>query len=279
MRIFLTGSKGFIGQAIDEALQIAGYQVEGYDIKDGDDVLDAKSVAERMNGCQVVIHLAAIENPSAYQVMQTNLLGTWNVLNAACEIKADKILFASSVDALGVFQGEGIPRYLPLDDNYPCHPKTSYSISKKLAEDMCYHFSNSTGIPVICFRPPGVWDESTYHRIIATRKERPEYEWNPYWEYGAFLDIRDLTSAIILALQKEVSGFHSLLLASDDITTSGMTSLQLVKKIHPHVPWKGGTEYESKPYQSLVKAENAKRLLGWSPIYSWERFLSTGPFE
>lgn len=272
MQIFLTGSEGFIGQATNEALHNAGYQVEGYDIQEGYDVLDTESIAKRMNGCQMVIHLAAIEDQLAYQVMQTNLLGTWNVLSAASQIKVDKVLFASSVDALGVFQGEGIPKYLPLDDNYPCHPRTPYSISKKLAEDMCYHFSNSTGIPTICFRPPGVWDESTYRRITAARKERPEFEWEPYWEYGAFLDVRDFTSVIIMALQKDISGFHSLLLASDDITTSGMTSLQLVKKIHPNVPWRGGIEYESKPYNSLLRTENIKRLLGWSPEYSWEKY-------
>jgi UDP-glucose 4-epimerase len=272
MRIFLTGSRGFIGQAINEALHNAGYQVEGYDIKDGHDVLDAESIIQRINRCQMVIHLAAIEGQSAYKVMQTNLLGTWNVLNAARQFKVDKVLFASSVDALGVFQGEGIPEYLPLDDTYPCHPKKPYSISKKLAEEMCRHFSGSSGIPTICFRPPGVWDESTYHKITAARKKRPEYEWDPYWEYGAFLDIRDFTSAVMMALQKDISGFHTLLLSSDDITTSGMTSLQLVKKIHPNVPWRGGIEYESKPCNSLVKTENAKRLLGWSPKYSWGKY-------
>lgn len=274
MKIFLTGSKGFIGQAAHEAFGNAGYQVEGYDIKDDHDILDSESVAKQMIGCQMVVHLAAIEDQTSLRVMQTNLLGTWNVLNAASQIKVEKLVFVSSADALGVFQGEGTPKYLPLDDDYPCHPKTPYSISKKLAEDMCYHFCHSTRIPTLCFRPPGVWDTSTYRRIAAARKERPEYEWDPYWEYGAFLDIRDFTSGITMALEKDFSGFHCLLVASDDITTSGMTSLQLIKKIHPNVSWRGGIEYESKPYKSLIRTDNAKCLLGWFPKYSWEEYLN-----
>jgi nucleoside-diphosphate-sugar epimerase len=58
------------------------------------------------------------------------------------DLTFEKIIFLSSVDALGIFQGEGIPKYLPLDDDYPCHPRAVYSISKKLAEDMCRFLVN-----------------------------------------------------------------------------------------------------------------------------------------
>jgi UDP-glucose 4-epimerase len=125
---------------------------------------------------------------------------------------------------------------------------------------------------IICFRPPGVWDESTYFKISAARKERPEYEWDPYWEYGAFLDVRDLAEAILLALQKDIPGFHSMLLASEDITTAGMTSLELVNKLLPHTPWRGGKEYELTPFGALVKSKKAAVTLGWSSHYSWWKF-------
>jgi nucleoside-diphosphate-sugar epimerase len=273
MRVLITGNKGFIGQEVERKLVSVGFQTIGYDIKDGYDVLNTDLLTKCATGCQVIIHLAAIEGQAPAKVMETNLQGTWNILSAAKETNAEKIVFLSSVDALGIFQGEGIPKYLPIDDDYPCHPVEVYSISKKLAEDMSRFFSELTGIPVICLRPPGVWDESTYHQIVANRKKRPEYEWVPYWEYGAFIDIRDLADAVLASIEKIKSKFHCLLLASDDITTSGMTSLELVRKLHPGVKWNGDKEYDQDLFKSLVNTDNAKHILGWSPKYSWKRFL------
>jgi UDP-glucose 4-epimerase len=272
MRVLVTGNKGFIGRRVEQRLVDAGHDVVGYDIIDGYDILNPELLGKRAEGCKAIVHLAAIEGQPDTKVMETNLIGTWNILQAGNQAKVGKIIFISSVDVLGVFQGEGIPKYLPLDDDYPCHPVSTYSISKKLDEDMCLYFSQRTGIPTICFRPPGVWDESTYLTITNARKKRPEYEWDPYWEFGAFLDVRDLAEAILLVLQNEIKGFHTLLLASNDITTSGMTSLELVKKLQPDVPWKGGPEYKSAPFSALVKSKRARELLGWSPRYSWREF-------
>jgi UDP-glucose 4-epimerase len=272
MRVLITGNKGFIGQHICSRLAEAGFQTQGFDIVDGDDILNAQSLARKADGYEVIIHLAAIEEPSPTRTMETNLQGTWNVLCAAKENNVKKIIFMSSVDALGVFQGEGTPVYLPLDDDYPCHPRTPYALSKKLAEEMCHFFSDSTGISIICLRPPGVWNEATYYQILAARKKRQAYEWDPYWEYGAFIDVRDLAEAVLAAVQKRINGFHCLLLASDDITTSSQSSLDLVNKIHPGVKWNGGKEYDLDPFKSLVNTNQAKNLLHWSPKFTWRKF-------
>jgi UDP-glucose 4-epimerase len=272
MRILITGNKGFIGRVVSKELSNAGYEIEGFDISEGNDIINCKLLNNRMNGCKIVIHLAAIESENDVDTMNVNLLGTWNVLQSARNNRIEKIIFTSSVDVLGVFQGENNPIYLPLDDEYPCHPKSTYSISKILAENMCQHFYNTTGISLFIIRPPGVWDENTYIKIQSARKEKPEYEWNPYWEYGAFIDIRDLAKAIRMALESKVSGFHKNLIASDDITTSGITSLELVHKLLPKVKWKGGKEYQEKPYKSLVITDGIKQLLNWAPEYSWVRY-------
>ncbi|RPI13881.1 MAG: NAD(P)-dependent oxidoreductase [Ignavibacteriae bacterium] len=272
MRVLITGNKGFIGREVERKLVSVGFQTTGYDITDGFDILNADLLTQSAAGCKYIVHLAAIEGQAPVKVMETNLLGTWNVLCAAKETNVEKIIYISSVDALGIFQGEGIPKYLPLDDDYPCHPSAVYSISKKLAEEMCRYFSESTGIPVICLRPPGVWDDSTYRIITIARKERPEYEWEPYWEYGAFLDVRDLADVILASIENIKNGYHCLLVASDDITTSGLSSLELVHKIHPCVKWKGDKEYELNPFKSLVNTDKAKSILQWSPKYSWRRF-------
>ena len=274
MRVLITGNRGFIGKEVESKFISAGFNTVGYDIADDFDILNAEQLTECAVGCNVIVHLAAIEGMAQSKVLETNLLGTWNVLCSAKEANIEKIIYMSSVDALGIFQGEGVPKYLPLDDDYPCHPKEVYSVTKKLAEDMCRFFSESTGIPVICLRPPGVWYESTYHEIENRRKIQPEYEWKPYWEYGAFIDIRDLADAILSSVKNTINSYCCLLLASDDITTSGFSSIDLVRKLHPGVKWNGGDEYVIEPFRSLINTDKAKSILNWSPKYSWKRFIS-----
>lgn len=59
-------------------------------------------------------------------------------------------------------------------------------------------------------RPPGIWTEDTYHDIEALRADRPPYEWSPFWEYGAFLDARDLATAIEQSLLVDYPGARPL---------------------------------------------------------------------
>lgn len=198
MKILVTGNAGMIGVAVETVLREAAHEIIGFDLKNGQNILNQQQVRDYVQGCDAVVHLAALlgySEDNANDVMAVNLLGTWHILTAALEAKVKRIVFFSSVDALGVFKGERQPDYLPLDDAHPCYPTTPYAISKKLGEEMCQFFTNSTGIPTICLRPPGVFDAETYDFIISNRRSNPDFEWDPFWEYGAFLDIRDAADA------------------------------------------------------------------------------------
>ncbi len=198
MKILVTGNEGMIGSVVEKVLRADGHEVIGYDIASGHDILNSNQISSAIVGCDAVVHLAALlgnDSETPDKIMAVNLLGTWHILTAAAEAKLKRVVFFSSVDALGIFKGERKPDYLPLDDNHPCYPTTPYAVSKRLGEEMCRFFTNSTGIPTICLRPPGVFDESTYDFIISNRQANPEFEWDPFWEYGAFLDVRD-TSAV-----------------------------------------------------------------------------------
>jgi UDP-glucose 4-epimerase len=272
MNIFITGNRGFVGKEITKLLEYNKHTIIGFDLIEENDIHDMNMLTREMKNCDVVIHLAAIETDSALDTLRTNLLGTNNVLHAMENNKIQKMIFMSSVDALGIFQGEGNPVYLPLDDDYPCHPTRPYSISKKLAEEACKMSSQKNGISFLCIRSPGIWNQETYKDIENKRKNNPEYEWSPYWEYGAFIDIRDLSSAIHKACITNFNGFHCYGIAATDITTSGMTSLELIKKLRPTVSWKGGNEYLANPYKSLIDCTNLQNLLNWKAQYSWKVF-------
>ena len=274
MRVLVTGNEGLIGSRVASTLSKAGHKVVGFDLLSGPDVLDSGAVRTAAQGCQAIVHLAALVDTSSeagHDVVAVNLLGTWNVLSAAVEAGVERVVFYSSVNALGVFKGERAPDYLPLDDDHPCYPSSPYGISKRLAEEMCRHFTEVTGISTICLRPPGVFAEATYQRIRSRREANPEFEWTPYWEYGAFLDVRDAAEAARCALRCANPGHVTVLLCAADISSSGKTSRELVQAIHPDVPWRGGREFEREPYRALLETRRARDILGWTPRYTWRQ--------
>jgi len=284
MKVFLTGNRGKIGKVIETDLHSAGHDVVGYDRLDRKDILDVPSLNDSMKSCDAVIHLAALDiiddpgssGPSSHEIMNVNLQGTWNVLTEASHAQIKRMVYMSSVDALGIFGGRGKPDYLPLDDDHPCYPTSPYDISKRLAEEMCRFWSATEQIPTICLRPPGVWTADTYLEIQAARNAKPEYEWSPYWEYGAFIDIRDLSTACICALTCPFEGFGCFLVAASDVTTSGKNSKELAQSICPDVKWRGGSEFQKNPFLSLIVTKNARSALQWEPKYTWQSFIKNG---
>lgn len=271
MKVLVTGSEGMIGAAVRQTLETRGHQVVRYDLVSGHDILNAHQLDSAIQGCDAVIHLAASlgEDASSHDVMAINLSGTWNVLAAAEKASLRRVVFFSSMEVTGVFRGERQPDYLPLDDAHPCFPVSPYAISKLLAEQMCRWFSFRSGIATICLRLPGVFDASTYDFIIAQRITDPAFEWTPFWQYGAFLDVRDAAEAALRALLCHDPGHIVLSLCADDISSATQTSRELVQLLCPRVPWRGGCEYEREPFKSLIDTRRAKTILNWSPRHQW----------
>lgn len=279
MRVLVTGSSGLIGSHVVASLTDHGHDAVGFDVAKGQDILNPDALRSAAEGCEAILHLAACTDHHAddSHIMSVNLLGTWNVLSAAKSSGVGRVVFYSSVNALGVFMGDRPPDYLPVDDDHPCYPSTPYGISKYLAEQMCHRFTDATGIPTVCLRPPGVWAESHYEGISGWRKEKPENEWTPFWEYGAFLDARDAALAGIAALRCPDPGHTTLLLCAADISTSGYTSREIVNKLLPDVPWRGGAEFDQDPYRALIDTRKAQAVLAWAPRYTWRAWTERAP--
>lgn len=276
MKVFVTGHRGRIGSVITAQLEAQGHTVVGFDRADGQDITDRASVVQAAQGCEAVIHLASLlggpkDDPT--EIMSIGLVGTWNVLEAARAEQMQRVVYFSSVNALGIFMGQKVPDYFPIDDEHPPRPGSAYGIAKRLAEEMCRHFTEKTGITTICLRPPWVMPPEFYERIRTWRKEDPEREWKPVWEYGAFCDVRDVAAAAVCALTCPDPGHVTLLLCADDIS-SETPSRDMAAKVHPDVPWRGGVEYEQDPYRALVDNRRAKAVLGWRPQYRWHNTTS-----
>jgi len=280
MRVLVTGSGGIVGCAVTERLREAGDEVLGYDLADGQDVLDARSLDAAAGQCERIVHLAAVDDPPEGEfdpallppsqgpperVLAVGVLGTLNVLEAARRHGHDRVVYMSSVDALGVFLGQRPPDYLPIDQDHPTYPAAPYALSKRTAERLCALFTARHGIATLCLRPPGIWTDQIFALLRRKFAEDPLNDRRPFWEYGAFIALPDVAEAVRCALHHPFTGHAVLNISADDAALAKQTSREAARAIHPHVPWRGGEEFEKEPYRTLLENRVAKEVLGWQP--------------
>ena len=116
------------------------------------DVRDVASVRELVEGADVVYHLAALiaipysyRSPRSY--VETNVLGTLNVLEAARQLATPRVVHTSTSEVYGT------ARSVPISEDHPLQGQSPYSASKIGADKMAESYHLSFGIPVATLRP------------------------------------------------------------------------------------------------------------------------------
>ena len=225
-----------------------------------------------MVGCDGVAHLAILmgrDHPND-QVFDSGTVGTWNVLDASEKECVNWVVSYSSVNAMGLFMGESEPDYLSFAEEHGCRPGRPYGTSKYVGEQMCRLFMERTEISTVCIRPPAVLSDERIASMRRAHAEQPESAWTPFWEYGCYIHVEDLARATVCALTCPDLGHEVLLVVAEDISSRAMSSKEWAEHVVPHVPWRGGAEYDVDPYRALVDGVRAQRMLGWKPQYRWD---------
>ncbi len=172
MRILITGGTGDIGQATCRRLSQQGYDIHVIDQKEPGiagisyaqcDIMDFEGLKRQMQGCDAVIHLAAIRAPTLavnQEVFRVNVAGTFNVYEAAAQLGIRRVVQASSINAIGcAWSVDDIhPQYFPLDEAHPRVTNDAYSLSKQMAEDLADYFYRRDGISGTSLRFPWVYN-------------------------------------------------------------------------------------------------------------------------
>ena len=283
MNILITGSQGGIGSRLVRKLYDDGHTIRTLDIKAAPrgctwehhpgDIRDLSLMRTVMHDIDLVFHLAAdlTDNGENQESTYTiNIQGTWNVLMACVEAGVRRLVYFSSIQALGHSNPRHTSICFPIDDNVPKQPATPYQISKHAAEEMCRGFTVKNDLTVITLRPtfvfvPGMAVGRWWRNLDTETLVR--FGSKDYW---SFVHVEDVCQAALLAMDAEIEGFHGFLLTSD-FTWVDVPTAKLVEDNYPHFAWKGTTmeEYlKDNPYRSLVDCKAARDILGWKPTQS-----------
>lgn len=283
MRVLVTGSTGGIGRWVVTKLLEAGHSLRALDISAqphnpdveylAGDVRDLPLVRRAMQSMEAVIHLAAIPYDMERQeelVLDTNLRGTWNVLQAGLEAGVQRVVSFSSINALGQAEPTHKGLYLPLDDDIPHHTIRNYPLTKHMGEEMCYAFAARGGFTAVSLRP-----------TLVTQPGPSRHRWWDFLpddfklqslvgDFWSYVDVRDVADAAVLSLTAPIDIHQAFLLTADDNRTH-TPSAEVVEKHFSHLSWPkmSKEDYLARgEYVSLVDCSAAKRVLGWQPKIS-----------
>ena len=224
-------------------------------------------------GIDIVVHLAAntgvapsVENPRAD--MESNVIGTFNLLEAARINEADKFVFASS----GAPIGECEP---PIHEELAPHPVSPYGASKLAGEGYCSAYYRTFGIETIALRFGNVYGPLSGHKnSVVAKFIKRAMSGNILEIYGDgsqtrdFIYINDLVNAIRLSATVDSIGGETFQIATNSETTIS----ELVEKLLPILYGFGSKNVQinnAAPRLGDVKrnfsnTSKAKNLLGWN---------------
>ena len=176
--VLVTGSEGFIGSHVVQALVAAGYSVRAHVLYNSfnswgwlehlpqpiqreldvflGDMRDPERTREAVRGTSAIIHLASlIAIPYSYvaprSYVDTNVTGAVNLFEAARHAGVRRIVHTSTSEVYGTAQ------FVPITEAHPLVGQSPYSASKIAADQMATAYHRSFGLPIVTLRPFNVY--------------------------------------------------------------------------------------------------------------------------
>jgi dTDP-glucose 4,6-dehydratase len=298
-KILVTGADGFIGSHLTEALVSLGHDVRAFvlynsfgswgwldhadkNVQDSldifmGDVRDPNGVRTAMQGCDVVIHLAALigipysyHSPDTY--IDTNIKGTLNILQAARDLNVAKVVHTSTSEVYGTAQ------FVPITEQHPLQGQSPYSASKIGADQIAMSFYCSFQTPVTIVRPFNTYGPRQSARaVIPTVITQIAYgieqiKLGSLHPTRDFNYIDDTVKGFIAACEADSAIGEVINIGSAFEVSIGETVKYIADIMDSHVDIVSD-EQRIRPTASEVErlfADNnkARQLLNWSPQYA-----------
>ena len=288
-RILFTGGTGKAGKHVLPWLLDQGHQVLNFDLKPFDHpgihtlIGDITNEAQLMNAMtshfgfggleegavpgpvDAVVHFAALARiliAPDNETFKVNVLGTYNVIEAAMKLGIRKVIIASSETVYGVCFAEGDKDYhsFPLEEDYDVDPMDSYGLSKVVGEKTARAFAERFKADIYALRIGNVTEPHEYVRFKNYVADPPSRKRNA-WSY---VDARDLAQIVHLCLQKDGLGFQ-VFNAVNDTITADLPTAEFLTKWCPAV-------LVTRPlvgYEAPLSNRKAREMLGFVERYPW----------
>ncbi|MEW6404676.1 MAG: GDP-mannose 4,6-dehydratase [Chloroflexota bacterium] len=302
-QVLVTGAGGFIASHLVERLVSAGARVRAFtrynsrnevgmmrlipsdvfaqlEIVRGD-LRDVEAVRGAVRGVDTVFHLGAlIAIPYSYlhprEVIETNVMGTVNVLMAARDFSVRRVVHTSTSEVYGT------ARYTPIDEAHPLQGQSPYSASKIGADKIAESFYRSFELPVVTLRPfntygPRQSTRAVIPTIITQTLTRDEVKLGSLDPSRDFTFVADTANGFLCVAEAEDVLGQEINLGNDNTIRIG----DLVDKIfgiigkHPKVVTDAKRVRPDKSEVMKLWASNqkARELIGWEPRTSLDEGL------
>lgn len=294
MRIFFTGGSGKAGRHVVPYLVGQGHQVTNADRVPLDhpgvhdlrvELTDAGQVVSALKApagpheldlpevpaYDAIVHFAAI--PAIFvepdvETYRTNVLATYNVLEAAAALGIPKVVFASSETTYGICfaQGERRPEYLPVDEEHPTVPEDSYAMSKVANEVTARSFQARSGADVYGLRINNVIEPHEYAELFPDFLDDPSLRRRNVF---AYIDARDLGQMVHRCLVTDGLGFEVFNVANADMSVAA-TADEIRGEFYDGIEMRR----EMGEHETFYAIDKARDLVGFAPEHSWRDVLA-----
>jgi len=207
------------------------------------------------------------------KVMETNVLGTFSVLEAARSEGVKRLLFSSSDAVLGIAQSktELAPKYLPLNEKHPLKPEDPYGISKMLGEKMCQRYAEGYDLDIIALRFSNILCPGDEQKYLADAKD-PSTRRKSLW---AWVHVDDAVHAIQRYLASNIRGFEVFHIAAEDVCLLNQNVPHLLATYFP----KTQIRRLLSDKESLIDCSKAKNRLGFRLRRKFTEVVAPGGSE
>jgi dTDP-glucose 4,6-dehydratase len=302
-RALVTGAAGFLGSHLVEELIDRGYQVRCFirytstnnrgflnelpiekraevEMIAGD-LRDGEAIRQAAQGTDVIFHLAALVGiPYSYmhplEVIETNVMGTVNVLVAARDQGVGRVIHTSTSEVYGTAQ------YVPIDEQHPLQGQSPYSASKIGAEKIVESFHASFGLPTTVIRPFNIFGPRQSARaviptIITQALAKEEIRLGNFDATRDFTYVQDTANGFIMASESDAAIGKLFNIGSNHEISIGEIAEKIIRLVGRDVDL-AQEEKRLRPMKSEVqrlRAENrlARETFGWSPQVSLDEGL------